>query len=245
MKMNHNTLSIQTIPLIHIGMRNAYHRAGQAVAVYFGNMKKNLPALHFQIAIRPPEYQSGFTRMPSKYTAKLEGGRLIPYLPYSYEVATRLLSPPEKCQCQCAFESDIINILAGPLAEAKYVAQRDGEVFNANLVYLGALKFYGGGQELKIIDEYMACLLPDNKAEQRKKLAELFLAAYGFINDRSNWQAIKFLAEAIYNNPKEVFTCEELIALIESSYSSNKIHPVNPLSDNVFDRLMHLKMAHP
>jgi hypothetical protein len=243
MKMNHNTLAIPTTPHIHIGRRNAYHQAGQAVAVYLGNKQKNLPALHFQIAIRPPEYQSGFggrlTRMPHKYSAKLEGGRLMPYLPYSYEVATRLLSPSEKRQCQCAFDADVINILAGSLAEAKYVALRDGEVFSANLVYLGALKFYGGGQELKIIDEYMACLLPDSKAEQDKKRAELFLAAYSFINGRSNWLAIKALAEAIYNNPKELFACEELIALIESGYSSNKAHPINPLSDNAFDKLTH------
>ena len=243
MKMNHNTLSIQTIPHIHIGRRNAYHQAGLAVAVYLGNRQKNLPALHFQIAIRPPEYQSGFggrlTRMSHKYSAKLEGGRLIPYLPYSYEVATRLLSPPEKRQCQCAFEADVINLLAGSLAEAKHVAQRDGETFNANLVYLGALKFYGGGQELKIIDEYMACLFPDNKTERRKKLAELFLAAYSFINDRTNWQAIKALAEAIYNNPKEVFTCEELIALTESGYSSTKPASKNSIFDNAFDRLTH------
>lgn len=243
MKMNHNTLAIPTIPHVHIGRRNAYHQAGQAIAVYHGNNQKNLPALHFQIALRPPEHQSSIggrlTRTPGKFAAKLEGGRLIPYLPYSFEIATRLLSPPEKRQCQCAFEADVINLLAGSLAEAKYVAQRDGEVFNANLVYLGALKFYGGGQELKIIDEYMTCLLPDNIAEQRKKLAELFLAAYSFVNEISNWQAIKCLAEAIYNNPKEVFMCEELIALIELGYSSNKICPINPLFDNAFDSLTH------
>ncbi|ESS72111.1 hypothetical protein MGMO_70c00060 [Methyloglobulus morosus KoM1] len=243
MKINPNTLAIPTIPPIHIGRRNAYHQAGLAVAVYLGNQQKNLPALHFQVAVRLPELKVGMggrlTRTPGRYAARLEGGRLIPYLPYSYESATRLLSPLEKRQCQCAFEADVVNLLVGSLAEAKYVALRDGEVFNANLVYLGALKFYGGDQELKIIDGYMACLLPDNQAEQRKKLAELFLAAYSFINDRQNWQAIKALAEAIYNDPKEVFTCEEVIALVELGHSSTHVVSQNFSFDNAVERPMH------
>ena len=238
MKMNHNILAMPTNPHSHIDRRNAYHQAGQAIAIYLGNRQKNLPALHFQIVIRTPVHSavSGTrsARTPGKFAAQLEGGRLIPHLPCSYDVTTRLLSPLEKHQCQCAFEADVINILAGSLAEAKYVALRDGEVFNANLVYLGALKFYGGDEELKLTDQYISCLLPDNKAEQRKKLAELFLAAYSFVNDSSNWRAIKALADAMYDNPKEVFTCEELIALIELGYSSNK-----PTTPHLFDRLTH------
>lgn len=243
MKLNQNSLTIATIPHVHMSRRNAYHQAGQAVAIYLGNQQKNLPALHFQIVVSPPGLQSAMggqlRRTPGKFAAKLQGGRLVPFLPYSFEVATRLLSEPEKVQCLCAIEADIINLLIGPLAEAKYVALRDNEVFNANLVYLGALKFYGGGQGLKIIDEYMTCLLPDNKTEQRKKLAELFLAAYSFINDRRHWQAIQFLGEAIYDNPKEVFTCEELITLIEQGYSQSKAAPKKPPFDNAFDGLMH------
>jgi hypothetical protein len=243
MKVNHNALAIATIPPIHIGRCNAYHQAGRAVAVYLGNRQKNLPALHFQITVSPPDYQVGLPgwlgRVSDKFAAKLEGGRLIPYLPYSFDVATQLLSPSEKRQCQYAFEADVINLLVGPLAEAKYVAQRDGEVFNANLVYLGALKFYGGGQALKTIDEYMACLYPDNKAERSKKLTELFLAAYSFINDRPNWQAIKTLAEMIYGHPKDVFGCEDLIAMIEFGVWSKRVAPNTALYDSAFDKRSH------
>jgi hypothetical protein len=243
MKMNQNAYATGSIPPVHIGKRNAYHQAGLAVAVYLGNRQKKLPALHFQIAVSPPDLQSAMggqsRRTPGKFAAKLQGGRLVPFLPDSFEVATRLLSAAEQGQCLLAFEADIINLLTGSLTEAKYIALRDGEVFNANLVYLGALKFYGGGQELGIIDEYMACLFPDNKTEQRKKLAELFLAAYSFINDRRHWQTIKFLAEAIYGNPKEVFTCEELIVLIEQGHSSTKAAPKNSPFHNAFDGLVH------
>ena len=243
MKLNQNSLTIATIPHVQISRRSAYHQAGQAVAVYLGNQQKNLPALHFQVLVSPPDLQSAMggqlRRTAGKFAAKLQGGRLVPFLPYSFEVATRLLSDPEKVQCLCAIEADIINLLVGPLAEAKYVALRDNEVFNANLVYLGALKFYGGGQDLNIINEYMTCLLPDNKTGQHKKLAELFLAAYCFINDKRHWQAIRFLGEAIYGTPKEVFACEELIALIELGYSSSKATSKKPPFDNAFDGLMH------
>jgi hypothetical protein len=76
-----------------------------------------------------------------------------------------------------------------PLAEAKYVALRDGEAFNANLVNLGALHFYGGSPDIEVINEYMECFIPQ-RAERGQKLAELFLAAFSFVNKRSNWLAI-------------------------------------------------------
>ncbi len=237
MKLNANTLC-HPRSLNHISRRNAYHQAGQAVAVHLGNQQQGLPALHFQILVRPLLHQittpGRSARFPAKHAAKLEGGRLIPYLPNSFQVATQQLSIAERKQCQVAFAADVINILAGPLAEAKHVALRDDEVFNANLVYLGALKFYGGGKDLKTIDEYMACLYPDNKAEQGRKLSKLFLAAYGFINDKANWQAITRLAETLYNHPKEAYSCDELIALIDSPVAMGKPQPsmlwrTNPL----------------
>jgi hypothetical protein len=38
------------------------------------------------------------------------------------------------------FEADIINVLAGPLAEAVYLALRDNEPFNPELVNISALQ---------------------------------------------------------------------------------------------------------
>jgi hypothetical protein len=206
-----------------IGKRNAYHQAGCAAAICIGNKQKNLPAVHFQIVIKLAgktcEFNGRSLLNPQKYYAKLEGGRLIPNLPYSYQDAIQLLSPDEQLQCRCAFEADVINMLAASLAEAKYVALRDGEIFNANLVYLGALKFYGGSMDLLTVDEYMDCLYQDNKTERNQKLTELFLAAYFFVNQPANWQAINTLAERLCQCPQDIFTCEELIALLEPSYS--------------------------
>jgi hypothetical protein len=226
MKLDYTTATPAKNTHVCIGKRTAYHQAGHVAAIYLGNKQKNLPAVHFQLAVKPYQQEAGFTgryaRIPSKCAVKLEGGRLLPDLPCSYEMATRRLSPTECQQCQCAFEADVINLLAGSLAEAKYVALRDDEVFNANLVYLGALKFYGGSRDLAIVNEYMDCLFQDNKTERKQKLAELFLAAYGFINDRANWLAITRLAEAIHNNPHDVFTCEELIGLLDSTKLADK-----------------------
>lgn len=204
---------------IEIDKRMAYHQAGHAAAIYLGNKQKQLPAVHFQIIIKPqePDVQlfDRFTRNYDKYTAKVEGGRLIQSLPMSFAEATQYFSWPQQEECLCAFEADVINLLAGALAEAKYVALRDNEVFNANLVYLGALKFYAGSSDLEVITEYLECFML-NKAEREQKLAELFLAAFNFVNSGSNWLAISALADFILDETKSTIHCEEIITLLES-----------------------------
>ena len=219
MKFDSSKANMPKTTFVRIGKRNAYHQAGHVAAIHFGNRQKNLPAVHFRLLLEPDGRHTWSSKnggkVSAKATAKLEGGRLLPDLPCTYETATQLLAPIERQQCLLAFEADVINLLAGSLAEAKYVALRDDEVFNANLVYLGALKFYGGSSELAAAEEYMACLYPDNPAERKKTLARLFLAAYNFINDNANWLAITQLAEAIYGRPQDIFACEDLIELLE------------------------------
>ena len=43
----------------------------------------------------------------------------------------------------------MINILVGPLAEAKYITQRDGELINPRLINLNTLHDYGGTSDLE------------------------------------------------------------------------------------------------
>lgn len=218
MKWAYNLAENPINSVIRIGKRNAFHLAGRIATIHFGNAQKNLPSVHFQVAIKSFERQPGYperlSRLPHKAMATLEGGRLIAHLPHCYQSATRLLSAMEKRQCQSAFEADVINLLAGPLAEAKYVALRDGEVFNANLIYLGALKFYSGAMDLLAIDEYMDCLFPDDSAERQQKMAGLFLAAYGFIGNPENWKAITRLAEGLCSASKNEVSYDELIAML-------------------------------
>lgn len=221
MKSDHTMSNVQRNSFFRIGKRNAYHQAGHAAAITIGNKLKKLPEVYFQIAITASKkvagISEGLTSIPAKYMARIEGGRLIPHLPDCYHLATRRLNTQERQQCLDAFEADVVNLLAGSLAEAKYVALRDNEVFNANLVYLGALKFYGGNQDLNLINDYMACLYPNDEAEREQKLAELFLIAYSFINNQANWRQITALAEMFYNSPKELFTCEEIVELLNNA----------------------------
>jgi hypothetical protein len=224
MKNSYTAMNTQPDTRIEIDKRIAYHQAGRAAAIYLGNKQKQLPAVHFQIIIKPQEWDGQradrYMRNHVRYTAKVEGGRLIQSLPMSFAEATQYFSWPEQEECLCAFEADVINLLAGSLAEAKYVASRDNEIFNPNLVYLGALKFYGGSSDLEVITEYLECFML-HKLERDRKLAELFLAAYNFVNKQTNWNAIAALAEFILDTPKVdangVIHCEEVISLLESS----------------------------
>jgi hypothetical protein len=70
------------------------------------------------------------------------------------------------------------------------------------------------------LDEYMECLLA-GQADlecQKQTLANLFLAAYSFINQPANWAAIAALASLILEvdtvNSKGVIDCEDVAALL-------------------------------
>ncbi len=220
MSTNHIAINAQQNTGIEkVVKRTAYHQAGHAAAIYLGNKQKQLPAVHFQIIIKPQaslgQQLDRFTGMYNKYTVKVEGGRLIQSLPESFAEATQDFSWYQQAEYRCAFEADVMNLLAGSLAEAKYVALRDDEVFTANLVNLGALHFYGGSSDLEVITKYMECFMPD-KVERDQKLAELFLSAFNFINKRSNWLAVSALAEFIMAESNSVINCDDVISLLKS-----------------------------
>jgi hypothetical protein len=216
MKPHHTVFNCQREPQIYIDKRSAHHQAGRAAAIYLGNKLKQLPAVHFQITIKQQDAKGrSFSRLQDKYAAKVEGGRLIQSLPLSFTELTQNFSWHQQEEFRCAFEADVINVLAGSLAEAKYIALRDDEAFNANLVNIAALRFYGGSSDIELITDYMECFMSD-KVERDRKLIELFLAAFSFVNKHTNWCAITGLAKYICEQPKTVIGCEEVIALLES-----------------------------
>ena len=142
---------------------------------------------------------------------------MIHTLPSSVDETISDFSTTQKQAYQRAFEADIINLLVGPLSEATYVAKRDDEPINPRLVNLNALHHYGGSSDLEAINEYLDCLIA-NRAQREKKLSELFLAAFNFINDRSNWHAIMALADYILADSKNIIGCEEIIAVLDAHY---------------------------
>lgn len=222
MKAGHPAPEKQQNRPIQIDRRSAYHQAGHAAAIYLGNKQKQLPAVHFQIVLQDKEALHGAPENQGRgihlqRLVKVEGGRLIQSLPLLKTASINELTVAGQMEYRLAYEADIVNILAGPLSEAKYVAMRDNKVFNPNLVYLGEPRFYGGKAELDIVNEYLECVV--NKREERdQKLAELFLLAYSFINAQANWLAITALAVHILEqHHKAVLDCNDVIALLESS----------------------------
>jgi hypothetical protein len=197
----------------------AIHEAGHAAAIYLGNQQKGLPPVFFQIFIKPLSNDvqaSGLLGKPSdRYIAKVEGGRLIHTLPSSLNEATKDFSAAQKQAYQHAFEADIVNLFAGPLAEARYVTLRDNEPISPELVNINALRNYGGSSDLEIVNEYLDCFIGNNELRERK-MTELFLAAFKFVNERSNWLAITALAESILAHQHNIIECNEIIDVLES-----------------------------
>jgi hypothetical protein len=149
----------------------------------------------------------------------VEGGRLIHSLPYSIDgVAHKLIDGNEAVtplisDYANAFETDIINLLIGPLAEAKHVHSRDDERFNHHLVALPSLKNYGGGSDLALVYEYLESYSGD-KQKQDEKLGELFAVAFAFVNDSAHWKAITKLANYILESHKNIIGYEEVVAVL-------------------------------
>jgi len=200
----------------------AIHEAGHAAAIYLGNQQKGLPPVFFQIftgLLNSEAQPSGFIGKASdRYVAKVEGGRLIHTLPSSFNEAIKDLSIAQRHAYQHAFEADIINLLSGPIAEARYVALRDNEPVSPELVNINALQYYGGSSDLEIANEYLECFIDSDELKERK-MTELFLAAFNFVSKRPNWLAITTLADYILASEENVIKCNEIIDILESGGS--------------------------
>ncbi|MDP3877348.1 MAG: hypothetical protein Q8Q50_10235 [Methylobacter sp.] len=193
MKRNTPFKSLRHDQLLEHSHYIAFHEAGHAAAIYLNNKIRNLAPVSFQIIIKDLQSTS-------------EESILV------YQVAQN--DNRAKEDHITAFEVDIINLLIGPLAEAKYIADTDDELFSHKLVNLKALKNYGGSSDLDSVDEYLN-YFSTCKQQQAKKLDELFAVAVNFINDRTNWAAITKLAHYILNSNKNIINCEDVAYLLE------------------------------
>ncbi|NOT10344.1 MAG: hypothetical protein HOP23_00665 [Methylococcaceae bacterium] len=221
MNRDHNFNKPFNLTHAEVNKKVAIHEAGHAAAIYLGNKQKGLPSVFFRIFITPVTdyYQSAFdsSSPDTHYIAHVDRGRLIPRLPASMEEATMGFSLMQKSAYQRAIEVDIINILAGPLAEAKYIALRDGEPINPRLVNLNALQYYGGTSDLENVYEYLECLIADPVLREQK-ISELFLAAFCFITEQSNWRAITALADYITGHDQTVIEFDEIVDVLETAH---------------------------
>ncbi|HEY8159451.1 MAG TPA: hypothetical protein VIF10_12180 [Methylobacter sp.] len=196
----------------------AFHEAGHATAIYLYNKQKQLPPVYFQITIkaldRPKDSSLDLRLAYDHFAAVVEGGRLIHSLPVALIESAHYFSAAEQDAYRTAFEADMINLLIGPLAEAKHVALRDDEQFNARLVNIDALHYYGGTSDLEKVYEYLDSFIAAG-SRREEKMAELFSKAFQFISSPDHWKAIERLADYILNNKENIISCEEAIVVLD------------------------------
>ena len=198
-----------------------FHEVGHAAAIYLYNKQKQLPPVNFQITIKKTDHSlaNPFANRAvthDHFVAMVEGGCLIHSLPFTLIESANYYSLDEQDTYRTAFEADMINLLVGPLAEAKYVALRDNECFSKNLINVNALHNYGGTSDLEKVYEYLENFISDNSLHE-EKIAELFSKAFEFIDSPIHWQAIKRLANYILDYTKNTISCEEAIAVLDGS----------------------------
>ncbi len=196
---------------IELIKQTAYHEAGHAVAIYLRNKQQQLPPVFFEIKF----LIHGPIGANHNYLANVEGGRLIEHLPSSLAYLTKF----EQHAYHSACEADIINLLIGPLTEAKYVSLRDDEVFNQHLLNVQRLGAYGGTSDLNIIDTYLEWLA-ENPQQRIEKIEQLFTKAFQFIDNRHHWKIIKAVANYLIHNTHSTIPCEDIIEVIESASNS-------------------------
>lgn len=186
----------------------AFHESGHITAIYIRNREQQLPPVFFQIIIN--KNQENYY----PFFAQVVGGRLIDNLPVAEIEKNYLGTEEEKKSLQQAYEADVINLLTGPLAEAKYVSLRDDEIFNLQLVNIVALKNYGGHSDLEKAYRYLEYFIP-SEAERELKVNELFTKAFRFVDDQKNWHCIQTFANYLLNNKQTSISCEQASVILE------------------------------
>jgi len=232
MKRNKIFPSIHQDKLKEYKQRAAFHAAGYAAAIHLNNKAKHLPPVLLNIFFKEMDcitVADGVTYhpAPNNYVAQAEGGRFIELLPDSVDRLARELTKHNEAMVQLVedyrliFEADIVNLLIGPLAEAKYIADIDDELFNHRLVNLNALKNYGGDFGLALINEYLQSFFADK--QKNEKLDALFTEAFDFVNNDIHWAAITKLAHHILGSHREnIICCEEINLMLDQSIAQFK-----------------------
>lgn len=210
MERNYNIAPPTYVHPEELHWRTAFHEAGHAAAIHILNRQKKLPPVFFEIQVKRP------TKNSDDFLAKVIDGNLIHNLPIAIIESMSSLTKIEQHSCQRALEADVVNLLVGPLTEAKYVATRDGEVFNHNLVDLNALRHYGGHSDLEKASHYLEHFV-SSRAEQNQMLMELLKQAYRFIDNFRHWECIVNLAHFILESRQEIISCDEAINVLDQS----------------------------
>ncbi|MDD1620967.1 MAG: hypothetical protein LUQ11_05760 [Methylococcaceae bacterium] len=193
---------------LEINRQTAFHEAGHVAAICLENKRKSLPLIHFEIRVGKQDI------LAQPLFAKVSGGRLVGDLATVIHQDVSSNGDSSNIDSyQLVYEADIINFLAGPLAEAKYISIRDNEVFNINLLTPQAINHYGGNADMLEVMSYLEFFIP-SPVQREAKLNALFAQAFRFVQQPSNWKSITALAHYILNNAHENISCEQAIEVL-------------------------------
>jgi hypothetical protein len=202
---------------IDLAQRTAYHEAGHAAAIHIRNRQKHLPPVFFQIVITQPAMTGGWASF-DEFSAVVEGGYLLHSLPHGLIESAAYFAQDIQDAYRTAIDADLINLLVGPLAEAKYVALCDGECFDAQQITIESLHRYGGAADLEKVNEYLSAFMA-GKAQRQEKIVGLLEQAYRFVSADEHWDAVERLAAYILSCRENVIGCEEALAVLDNNYS--------------------------
>ncbi|NOS87918.1 MAG: hypothetical protein HOP34_05145 [Methylococcaceae bacterium] len=217
MKRNASVNTATSLPDQDLVRQIVFHEAGHAAAIHLNNKQKQLPAVAFEITMSNPMQalvpigQSA----PDHWVAMVEGGCLINSLPIAVIESAHYYADEGPDAYRTAFEADIVNLLVGPLAEAKHIALRDNAAFGDAMLEVGSLSQYGGNSDIERVYRYLGDFIAEPGLHEAK-LAELFKRALEFVNTPVHWLATEHLAAYILNSTKSTITCEEAISVLDA-----------------------------
>lgn len=194
----------------------AFHIAGHAAAIYLNNKASFSPSSIFQIRFQQRNCDSRHRQtIQCQHIVRIDDDeRTIQPFPRPVTRSADETDGPLRSDDLNTCDTDIINLLAGPLAEARYIHDCDNELLTRRLIDLEALKQYGGDSDLLIARQNLRNLL-SVQSEQDKKLEELLTAAFYFVNDDNNWSVIIRLAEYLFKHHKKMMSSEEVASVLE------------------------------
>ena len=200
--------------------RSAYHEAGYAVAIHFNDRLKKLPKVFLKNILDNLDCTLSSRPSTGLYDCivGIKGGRLIPDIYTDYAVSSgcrdALIARLTEGY-RLVFEANMVNLLIGPLAEAKFVARLDNEVFNQELFTVNSLKNYGGEADLAIVNDYLQHYSVDPH-EREEWMRQFLIQAFYFVDDRENWKTIAELGCYILARHGQSLSCEDLAAVLDN-----------------------------
>lgn len=201
----------------------AYHEAGHATAIYLYNRQQRLPPVFFKVHVKKHENirqlmaEKAGQETPA-VAATIEGGCLIENLTLNLAASCGEMSADEQAAYYQALDADVINLLAGSIAEKNYVIQRDNEVINAELLNAEALVCYGNYSDMQKVGHYLE-FFSDCPLQQQQKLNRLLKVSFNFITHPKTWKAVQAVAEFILETQQQSIHCEQIFKVIDAVFS--------------------------